>query len=111
VLIGQGREMLATMPGARHVVEQLDRLCRELNRGRTSARFGPSSLTTAELRVLRLLPTHLTIPEIAQRLCVSRFTVKSQTNSMYRKLGTTTRSDTLEVATASGLLDPMLSAR
>jgi DNA-binding CsgD family transcriptional regulator len=27
--------------------------------------FGPSSLTTAELRVLRLLPTHLSIAEIA----------------------------------------------
>ncbi|MET0520832.1 MAG: hypothetical protein ABW156_02490, partial [Jiangellaceae bacterium] len=48
---------------------------------------GASSLTTAELRLLPLLPTHLSFPEIGDRLFISRHTVKSQVNSLYRKLG------------------------
>jgi LuxR family maltose regulon positive regulatory protein len=39
---------------------------------------GPSALTTAELRLLPLLPTHLSAPEIAAQLYLSPHTVKSQ---------------------------------
>ncbi len=67
--------------------------------------FGPRSLTTAELRVLRLLPTHLSIAEIADRLYVSRNTVKSQAIAIYRKLGTSSRSGAVRAASAAGLLD------
>lgn len=66
-----------------------------------------TSLSAAELKVLRYLPTHLTLSEIADKLYLSRHTVKSHVMSMYRKLGTTTRNDTVEVARAAGLLvDP-----
>ena len=65
-------------------------------------RFGLASLTTAEQRVLQLLPTHLSIAEIAERLYVSRNTVKSQTIAIYRKLGTSSRSGAVAIAVAAG---------
>ena len=65
---------------------------------------GPSSLTNAELRILPLLVTHLSFPEIGDRLFVSRHTVKSQAMSIYRKLGVQSRSEAVESARAIGLL-------
>jgi LuxR family maltose regulon positive regulatory protein len=65
---------------------------------------GPSSLTTAELRLLPLLVTHLTYPEIGERLYVSRHTVKTQALSIYRKLGVSSRTDAVERARAVGLI-------
>ena len=51
-----------------------------------------SSLTGAELRLLPLLTTHLSFREIAERLFVSRNTVKTQAISVYRKLGVSSRA-------------------
>jgi LuxR family transcriptional regulator, maltose regulon positive regulatory protein len=65
---------------------------------------GPSSLTKAELRLLPLLVTHLTYPEIGERLYISRHTVKTQAMSIYRKLGVSSRTDAVEKARSSGLL-------
>ncbi len=61
-------------------------------------------LTTAELRILRHLPTHLSHREIGQRLNVSQSTVKSQALSVYRKLDASSRSQAVERATALGLI-------
>ena len=47
---------------------------------------GVTTLTPAELRLLPLLPTHLSFPDIADRLFLSRHTVKTQAMSIYRKL-------------------------
>lgn len=63
------------------------------------------SLTSAELRVLHHLPTNLSLADIAGRLFVSRNTVKSHTSSIYRKLGTTSRNEAVELARAAGLLE------
>jgi len=65
---------------------------------------GPSSLTTAELRLLPMLMTHLTYPEIGDRLYVSRHTVKTQAMSIYRKLGVSSRTEAVDAARAIGLL-------
>jgi LuxR family maltose regulon positive regulatory protein len=65
---------------------------------------GASSLTTAELRILPLLQTHLTFPEISTRLHLSRHTVKSHAISIYRKLGVSSRSEAITRAHAFGLL-------
>jgi LuxR family maltose regulon positive regulatory protein len=54
-----------------------------------------ASLTTAELRLLPFLPTHLSLAEIGERLLVSRNTVKAQALSIYRKLGASGRSETI----------------
>ncbi|HEV8166552.1 MAG TPA: LuxR C-terminal-related transcriptional regulator, partial [Actinomycetota bacterium] len=66
--------------------------------------LGASSLTTAELRLLPLLPTHLTFAAIGERLYVSKHTVKTQAISIYRKLGVSSRSDAVQQAQQLGLL-------
>ncbi|HMN99348.1 MAG TPA: LuxR C-terminal-related transcriptional regulator [Miltoncostaeaceae bacterium] len=62
------------------------------------------ALTTAELRVLGYLPTHLSFPAIAGRLNVSRFTVKTQAMAVYRKLGASSRAEAVDRAREIGLL-------
>ena len=66
------------------------------------------SLTGAELRLLPYLATHLTFPEIATRLFISRNTVKTEAISIYRKLGASSRSQTIERAVEVGLLESTL---
>jgi LuxR family maltose regulon positive regulatory protein len=66
--------------------------------------LGASSLTTAELRLLPLLATHLSLAEISERLVVSRNTVKTQAISVYRKLGVSTRSETIKRMEQVGLV-------
>ncbi|GAB3308175.1 LuxR C-terminal-related transcriptional regulator [Geodermatophilus aquaeductus] len=75
-------------------------------RGRLgSLQAGTATLTTAELRVLPLLLTHLTLEGIADRLSLSRHTVKAQVWSAYRKLGVHTRGDAVARAQELGLLE------
>ena len=47
-----------------------------------------------------------TFPQIAGQVFVSPNTVKSQAQSVYRKLGVTSRRGAVEHARAAGLLDP-----
>ena len=65
---------------------------------------GASSLTAAELRLVPLLPTHLTYPEIGERLFISRHTVKTQAGSVYRKLGASSRKEAVERIAELGLI-------
>ncbi len=69
-----------------------------------TALAGAASLTTAELRVLRFLPTHYSFHEIAQRLNVSSNTVKTHVHAVYRKLDASSRSEAVARATDAGLL-------
>jgi LuxR family transcriptional regulator, maltose regulon positive regulatory protein len=71
----------------------------------TAVLVGPSSLTTAELRVLRLLPTHLSFREIAGRLHVSTNTIKTQAHAVYRKLDASSRTEAVANARRVGLVD------
>ena len=64
-----------------------------------------TTLTSAELRVLPLLLTHLTLSDIADRLFLSRHTVKSQVWSMYQKLDVHTRGGAVVRARELGLLE------
>jgi LuxR family maltose regulon positive regulatory protein len=66
---------------------------------------GPSTLTTAELRVMRFLPSHLSFREIASRLYVSANTVKTQAHAVYRKLDASSRSEAVARARDVGLID------
>ena len=59
---------------------------------RDSSAPGASALTSAELRLLPLLSTHLSLPEIAGELSLFPHTIKSQAYSIYRKLGASSRS-------------------
>jgi LuxR family maltose regulon positive regulatory protein len=68
-----------------------------------------STLTAAELRLLPLLTTHLSFREIAERLFVSRNTVKTQAISVYRKLDASSRSEAIERAIELALVDAPLT--
>jgi LuxR family transcriptional regulator, maltose regulon positive regulatory protein len=60
-------------------------------------------LTTAELRVLELLPTSSYV-ETAATLYISHNTVKTHLRSIYRKLGVSSRAEAIERAGELGLL-------
>jgi LuxR family transcriptional regulator, maltose regulon positive regulatory protein len=64
------------------------------------------TLTAAEMRVLDLLPTHLSLGEIADELHISRNTVKSQVAAAYRKLRAATRTEAVREARNLSLIDP-----
>jgi LuxR family maltose regulon positive regulatory protein len=66
---------------------------------------GASALTGAELRLLPMLATHLSFPEIAEGLFLSRNTIKSQAISIYRKLGASSRSQAVTRSRELGLLE------
>lgn len=84
----------ATLAGTRRAAEAL----------RRAGAAGAPGLTGAELRVLRFLPTHLSYQEIADRLFVSRNTVKTQAIATYRKLGVRSRGAAVAAAIERGLL-------
>ncbi len=63
-----------------------------------------AAVSEAEMRVLRLLPTPLTLREIGDRLYLSLNTVKTHTRSLHRKLGVSCRGEAVERARALGIL-------
>lgn len=63
-------------------------------RGRPTS--GWESLTTAERRVAELVAEGLSNPDIAEKLFLSRNTVKAHLRRVYLKLGATRRSDLLQ---------------
>jgi LuxR family maltose regulon positive regulatory protein len=81
----------------------LARLSKVSSRLQRSPRSGPAhdvALTTVETRVLRLLDTSLSQPEIARELHVSVNTVRTHIQSVYRKLGVSSRAEALAAARA-----------
>ena len=113
---------LADIAGARTLMEEIDELLRRrpglgilagearelrerLSRERSAGLPGASSLTAAELRLLPLLTTHMSFPEIAEELSVSHHTVRSQAYSAYRKLGVSSRSQAVSRSRALMLLE------
>jgi len=65
---------------------------------------GPSSLTTAELRVLAMMPTHQSFREMGEHLHVSANTVKTHAHAVYRKLDVCSRSEAVIRAREMGLV-------
>jgi LuxR family maltose regulon positive regulatory protein len=63
-------------------------------------------LSQSEVRVLRYLPTKLSVPEIADQLYLSVNTVKTHMRHVYDKLGVHRRHEAVEQARALGLLAP-----
>jgi LuxR family transcriptional regulator, maltose regulon positive regulatory protein len=62
-------------------------------------------LTAAELRLLPMLSTHLSFPEIAEEMFLSRNTIRSQVYSIYRKLGASSRNQAVTRSRELGLLE------
>jgi LuxR family maltose regulon positive regulatory protein len=113
---------LADMAGARTLMREIDEILKRRPdlgtlvgearalRARLSAEHAPaasgaSSLTAAELRVLPMLATHLSFPEIGAEMFLSPHTVKSQAMSIYRKLGAASRNQAVTRSRELGLLE------
>jgi LuxR family maltose regulon positive regulatory protein len=96
--------LLRHRPGLGTLTGQAQELRAQLARERGSSVPGASALTAAELRLLPLLPTHLSFPEIAAEMVLSRHTIKSEANAIYRKLGASTRSQAVARSRELGLL-------
>jgi LuxR family maltose regulon positive regulatory protein len=102
VVLRQAREILRRRPDLGILPTQVDELRSKLNSSR-GGMAGVPSLTTAELRLLPLLPTHLSFAEIGERLHLSQHTVKTHTTSIYRKLGVSSRSQAVQRLQELGL--------
>jgi LuxR family maltose regulon positive regulatory protein len=100
LLVGEIDEVYAREPGFGLFQKDLTLLHLQLAQVEERA----AALTAAELRLLPLLTTHLSFREIAERLYVSRNTVKTQAISVYRKLGVSSRGDAIDRASDLGLV-------
>lgn len=104
-LLAEASQMARRVPDAVVFGGWLDETWGLLDSAATTALAGPATLTMAELRILRFLPTHLSFREIGARLHVSTNTVKTQAHAVYRKLDVSSRSDAVSRAASIGLLD------
>jgi LuxR family maltose regulon positive regulatory protein len=104
-LLAEASRLARRAPDAVVIKEWLDESWAQADSFSAAAILGPSSLTTAELRVLRLLPTHLSFREIAGRLHVSANTIKTQAHAVYRKLDASSRTEAVSNARQVGLVD------
>ena len=121
ILLAHASLWLADIVGARTLLAEASRLARRtpdaviferwfdeawayMDTLAESSLAGPSSLTIAELRILRFLPSHRSFREIATQLGVSANTVKTQAHAVYRKLGAASRSEAVARASEAGIL-------
>jgi LuxR family transcriptional regulator, maltose regulon positive regulatory protein len=95
-------DLLARRPKLGLLRDQAAELHDRLDTVRMAA-VAASSLTPAELRLLRLLGTHYSFREIGAQLYLSQHTVKSQAMSIYRKFGVSSRSGAIGHARDLGL--------
>jgi len=70
-----------------------------------AANVAAASITVAEARVLRYLPTRLTFALIADKLGISRSAAKERAERAYKKLGVHNRADAVNRARALGLIE------
>ena len=68
-------------------------------------------LSQSEIRVLRYMPTNLSMPEIARELSLSVHTVRTHVRHLFAKLGAHGRTEAVARARALGLLAPSPSRR
>jgi LuxR family transcriptional regulator, maltose regulon positive regulatory protein len=102
-VLGEADDLLRWRPDLGTLPEQASQLRSHLDRARGEV-IGAAPLSTAELRLVPLLATHLTFREMGQRLYVSQHTVKTQAMSIYRKLGASSRSQAVQRVQEIGLL-------
>ena len=104
ILLSEAQSHMRGAADATWLRERLENAWAQVESFPLAIGVGPSALTSAELRVLHLLPSHLSFEEIGKRLNVSRNTVKTQAIAAYRKLGVSSRSEAVARATAVGMI-------
>jgi LuxR family maltose regulon positive regulatory protein len=103
-LIREVNALLWRRPALGSLAGEVGELQAQLSQERVSITLGESALTGAELRLLPMLATHLSFPQIAGEMFLSRNTIKSEAMSIYRKLGASSRNQAVERARVIGLL-------
>lgn len=101
-LCGEAEQLARGATDAPHLIAIMQRA--EAAGGERSP-AGGVQLSRAELKILRFLPSHYTVPQIAKSLYLSPATVRTQVQAIYRKLGAHHRAEAVEIARASGLID------
>jgi LuxR family transcriptional regulator, maltose regulon positive regulatory protein len=104
-LMRETDELLRRRPALGNLADEAQALRARLARMHGSTVPGASALTAAELRVLPMLATHLSFPEIGAEMFLSPNTVKSQAMSIYRKLEASSRSQAVARSRELGLLE------
>lgn len=97
-------DIMLVRPALGQLAEEVAEFRRVVTSSAPSRVTGPQPLTPAELRLLPYLQTQLTVGEIAERLFVSRNTIRTQVSAIYRKLGVSSRTGAVQAATTAGLL-------
>lgn len=102
-VLREAGDVLRLRPGLGTLPDEVEEVRSMVDAAKSSA-AGASTLTSAELRMVPLLATHLSFRQIGERLHVSRHTVKTQAMSVYRKLGVSSRGEAMERVQEIGLL-------
>ncbi|HEY4792258.1 MAG TPA: LuxR C-terminal-related transcriptional regulator, partial [Actinomycetes bacterium] len=102
-VLGEVEDLLRWRPDLGILPKQASQLHAQLDQLRSQV-IAAVPLSSAELRLVPLLATHLSFREMGQRLYVSPHTVKSQAMSIYRKLGVSSRSQAIQRVQETGLL-------
>ncbi len=97
-------ELLRRRPGLGNLVSDATAFRARLAEEHDPGVPGVSALTTAELRLLPMLASHLSFPQIAAELFLSPNTVKSEAISIYRKLRVSSRAQAVVRSRELGLL-------
>ncbi len=100
-LISEIDEILAVRPDLGRLVDRVEHTRQKVHTAKTSSM---TPLSSAELRVLPYLATHLSFTEIGAELYVSRSTIKSHAAAIYRKLRVASRSAAVDRAREVGLI-------
>jgi LuxR family maltose regulon positive regulatory protein len=110
-LLGEAQAAAGRTPDATHLPVWIEEATARAGALSSSGATGLATLTTAELRILQFLPTHLSFREIGERLYVSANTVKTQAHAVYRKLAVGSRSEAVARAFELGMLGADPDAR
>jgi ATP/maltotriose-dependent transcriptional regulator MalT len=98
ILLAAARRGLARHPDAGTLPHLLAAAERAHETAQGGGRRLLEPLTQAELRVLELAPTCLSIESIARTLSVSRNTIKTHLKAIYAKLSVASRSEAVDRA-------------
>jgi ATP/maltotriose-dependent transcriptional regulator MalT len=98
-------ELLRRRPGLRTLIGEASALRARLTKERGSSLPGMSALTTAELRLLPMLPTHLSFPEIAAEMFPVPQHRQVRGHLDLPKLGVASRSQAVTRSRHLGLLE------
>ena len=100
-LASRAEEVVARMGSPARLVRWIEEIRQALQMPRADA----LNLTKAELRTLQFLPSHHSFRAIGEQLFLSQNTVKTQANSLYRKLGVNSRAEAVMEGRRLGLIE------